>query len=65
MEFLKQFPIFQEMTDDEFERLTRIAMKRSYEPKAFVFMEGEEREAVFFIQSRLVKAYKIDEAGNG
>ncbi|MED4125911.1 hypothetical protein P4641_18380 [Halalkalibacterium halodurans] len=28
MEFLKQFPIFQEMTDDEFERLTRIAMKR-------------------------------------
>lgn len=27
-------------------------------------MEGEEREAVFFIKSGLVKAFKIDEDGN-
>ncbi|MDY7220746.1 hypothetical protein [Halalkalibacterium halodurans] len=47
MEFLKQFPIFQEMTDDEFERLTRIAMKRSYEPKAFVLMEGRNGRRSF------------------
>ncbi|EME75696.1 Crp/Fnr family transcriptional regulator [Bacillus sonorensis] len=64
MEFLKQFLIFSGLNEEEFKQIERIAMKRTYQPRMFVFMEGEEREAVFFIKSGLVKTYKIDEAGN-
>ncbi|QHZ49093.1 Crp/Fnr family transcriptional regulator [Bacillus sp. HSf4] len=64
MEFLKQFLIFSDLNDEEFKQIEQIASKRKYQPRMFVFMEGEEREAVFFIKSGLVKAYKIDEDGN-
>ncbi|MFT0800968.1 Crp/Fnr family transcriptional regulator [Bacillus swezeyi] len=64
MEFLKQFLIFSSLNDEEFKQIEEIAIKRRYQPRMFVFMEGEEREAVFFIKSGLVKAYKIDEDGN-
>ncbi|MEC1262629.1 hypothetical protein P9D34_19840 [Bacillus swezeyi] len=43
MTFLKQFMIFSELNDDEFKQ-------RVYQPRMFVFMEGEEREAAFFIK---------------
>ncbi|WP_257008058.1 Crp/Fnr family transcriptional regulator, partial [Bacillus licheniformis] len=64
MEFLKQFMIFSGLNDEEFKQIEQIAAKRTYQPRMFVFMEGEEREAVFFIKSGLVKAFKIDEDGN-
>ncbi|MCY9339142.1 Crp/Fnr family transcriptional regulator [Bacillus haynesii] len=64
MEFLKQFMIFSGLNDEEFKQIEQIAVKRTYQPRMFVFMEGEEREAVFFIKSGLVKAFKIDEDGN-
>ncbi|MDI3412009.1 cyclic nucleotide-binding domain-containing protein [Bacillus sonorensis] len=59
---MKQFLIFSGLNEEEFKQIERIAMKRTYQPRMFVFMEGEEREAVFFIKSGLVKTYKIDEA---
>ncbi|MDA7027938.1 Crp/Fnr family transcriptional regulator [Bacillus sp. CLL-7-23] len=64
VEFLRKFPIFSGLNDEEFEHIERISVKRSYQPRMFVFMEGDEREAVFFIKTGLVKAYKIDETGN-
>ncbi len=44
--------------------MKEIAIKRTYKKKHLVFIEGEKREAVYFIQSGIVKAYKIDEGGN-
>lgn len=64
MEFLKQFLIFSGLNGEEFSQIEQIAIKRKYQPRVFVFMEGEEREAVFFVKSGLVKTYKIDEEGN-
>lgn len=64
MKFLKQFLIFSGLNGEEFSQIEQIAIKRKYQPRVFVFMEGEEREAVFFVKSGLVKTYKIDEEGN-
>ncbi len=41
MEFLKQFMIFSGLNDEEFKQIEQIAVKRTYQPRMFVFMEGE------------------------
>ncbi|MDQ0229273.1 Crp/Fnr family transcriptional regulator [Metabacillus malikii] len=64
IETLRNIPIFSGLDNDELHYVQNIAIKRSYKKKAIVFLEGEEREAVFFIQSGILKAYKIDEDGN-
>ncbi|MFS0882961.1 Crp/Fnr family transcriptional regulator [Metabacillus niabensis] len=61
---LKTIPIFSELNHEELLRVQEIAIKRTYKKKQIVFIEGEKREAVYFIQSGIVKAYKIDEDGN-
>lgn len=61
---LKKIPIFSELSPEELQKITGIATKRYYKKRMYVFMEGDVREAVFFIQSGVVKAYKIDEEGN-
>jgi CRP/FNR family transcriptional regulator, cyclic AMP receptor protein len=61
---LKDIPIFSELSPEELDKVTDIANLRQYKKRMYVFMEGDKREAVYFIQSGVVKAYKIDEDGN-
>ncbi len=62
--FLRQFPLFRELDDQEFEKLSQITIAHSYQKKANVFMQGEPRQAVFFIRKGIIKVYKIDVNGN-
>lgn len=61
---LRLVPIFHDLTDDELTSIWGIAIQRSYRRRATVFIEGDDKEAVFFIVDGLVKAYKTDENGN-
>ncbi|MGD8190978.1 Crp/Fnr family transcriptional regulator [Brevibacillus ginsengisoli] len=61
---LRIIPIFRELDDQEFERLAAITSHHSFQRKANVFMQGENRHAVFFACKGIIKIYKTDVNGN-
>ncbi len=61
---LRNIPLFRELDEQEFEKIQNIAIHHTYQRKANVFMEGEKRTAVFFIQDGIIKIYKTDINGN-
>ncbi|WP_427051897.1 Crp/Fnr family transcriptional regulator [Paenibacillus sp. TC-CSREp1] len=63
-EFLQQFPIFQDLSLEELKQVEEIAISRNMNRKTVIFSEGSEKEAVFFIRTGIVKAYKTDENGH-
>lgn len=64
MEILKGLPLFTELNDEELARIESITNKRTYSKREYIFMEGEPREAVYFIQTGTVKIFKVDVNGN-
>jgi CRP/FNR family cyclic AMP-dependent transcriptional regulator len=63
-DMLRQVPLFRDLNQQELARVEEIAIDRVFRKKTTIFMEGCEKEAVFFIQDGLVKAYKTDEEGH-
>ncbi|PZD95742.1 Crp/Fnr family transcriptional regulator [Paenibacillus sambharensis] len=63
-EILQQVPMFRDLSEDELEQLSWYAISRTYKKKSVIFSEGTDKEAVFFIQSGLVKTFKTDENGH-
>jgi CRP/FNR family transcriptional regulator len=63
-EILKRVPLFSELTHEELTKLSQITSERTIGKKQFIFMEGEKREAVYFIRSGVVKVFRVDENGN-
>lgn len=63
-EFLRQVPLFHDLSQQEMDRVLEIANPRFMSKKAIIFHEGSEKEAVYFIQDGLVKTYKTDENGH-
>ena len=45
------------------QRVHALALERRYMRGDCVFMEGQEREAVYFIRQGLIKVFKVDEEG--
>ncbi|MEX1030386.1 MAG: Crp/Fnr family transcriptional regulator [Paenibacillaceae bacterium] len=64
MEMLRILPMFRDLTNDELEQIWGISIPRFYRKRTVVFTEGSDKEAVYFIQDGLVKAYKTDENGH-
>ncbi|HEX7063456.1 MAG TPA: Crp/Fnr family transcriptional regulator [Bacillales bacterium] len=64
MEILKELPLFSELNNEELRRLEAITSQHTYTKKEYIFMEGQPREAVYFIQSGTVKIFKVDLNGN-
>ncbi|WP_236561217.1 Crp/Fnr family transcriptional regulator [Pontibacillus sp. HMF3514] len=63
IQVLKQVPLFAELNEEDLIALQDITLKHTYHKKEYVFMEGEEREAVFFIHSGTIKTFKVDPEG--
>jgi CRP/FNR family transcriptional regulator len=63
-EVLQQMPLFHGLNEEELQRAANIAIPRLYRKKTVVFMEGGDKEAIYFIQDGLIKTYKTDENGN-
>lgn len=61
---LNRTSLFHGLDDEEIGEIEKITRRKQYSNRTFVFMEGDEREAVFFIQTGVVKTHKIDEDGN-
>ncbi|NIK12049.1 Crp/Fnr family transcriptional regulator [Alkalibacillus almallahensis] len=63
MGFFRQFPIFQDLADEELQEVNDIANQRDMKKGNVVFHQGEARDAVFFVISGLIKIYKVSESG--
>lgn len=64
VDILRELPLFSELNDEELKHLESITSKRTFPKRQYVFMEGEPREAVYFIEEGTVKIFKVDEEGN-
>jgi CRP/FNR family cyclic AMP-dependent transcriptional regulator len=56
--------LFADLNEHELEQIAEAALVRSYRSKSNVFMEGEVRQAVYFINKGVIKVYKVDHHGN-
>ncbi|MCL6517209.1 Crp/Fnr family transcriptional regulator [Alicyclobacillus sp.] len=63
LQILREIELFRDLTDEELQRVQALAIERRYERGDYVFMEGDEREAVYFIRRGLIKIFKVDEEG--
>jgi CRP/FNR family transcriptional regulator len=64
IEVLRLVPLFRDLTNEELEGIWDISIQRFQRKRTVIFMEGSDKEAVFFIQDGLVKTFKTDENGN-
>lgn len=60
----ERIPLFQDLSEQEWQKLEEIVIPRHAPKKTVIFTEGDEHEAVFFIRKGLVKTSKTDEKGN-
>jgi|HigsolmetaGSP12D_1036236.scaffolds.fasta_scaffold01329_2 CRP/FNR family transcriptional regulator len=63
-EVLRLVAIFRDLNAEEMDRVAGIAATRLARKKSVLFMEGDDKETVYFIQDGLVKTYKTDANGN-
>ncbi|MBX5436417.1 MAG: Crp/Fnr family transcriptional regulator [Alicyclobacillaceae bacterium] len=63
LETLREIELFRDLTDSELRQIHALAVERRYHRGEYVFMEGDDREAVFFIRRGLIKVLKVDEEG--
>jgi CRP/FNR family transcriptional regulator, cyclic AMP receptor protein len=61
---LSTLPMFQSLDQTEIEKLNRNSITQLYQRKSNIFMEGEDRKAVYFVHSGIVKIYSVDAHGN-
>jgi len=63
LETLREIFLFKQLTEQELERVHGLAIDHHYTRGDYVFMEGQEREAVYFLRHGLIKVFKVDEDG--
>lgn len=60
--FLRHFPFFEELTEEELRAISSMVITRTYEKGRNVFLEGEEGDELYIIKSGVINIYRIDEA---
>lgn len=63
MDWLKNISIFQALTEEQWIEVVKLVHMQQVERGQYVFFEGEDKTAVYFIRSGTVKVFKVDEEG--
>lgn len=63
MMFLSDVELFRDLPPEDLERIAGLAIERYYERGEYVFMEGQTRESIYFVERGLVKIFRVDEEG--
>lgn len=63
-EFLKTVALFRNVADRVIETTASVLKRRTYEPQTVVFQEGDRGEALYILESGLVKLSKVDLGGH-
>ena len=62
-ELLKNFPLFQDLSEHEIESIASLSQQRQYPKDKHIFMHGEPITSVYFISSGTIKIYRTDPNG--
>ncbi|GIP33349.1 Crp/Fnr family transcriptional regulator [Paenibacillus sp. J2TS4] len=60
--FLRDFPFFQDLEEEDLEKIAPLFIKRTYDKGVNVFLEEGEGDELYIIQSGVVKIYKVDDS---
>ncbi len=63
-EYLRSFPLFADLAEADLTKVGELVRQRKYREAMYVFAEGDPVEAVYFIQSGMVKASRMDDEGH-
>lgn len=62
-EYLKQIPLFSDLTPGELKKIADLAITKRYRKNMYVFMEGEPGTAFYFVRSGAIKLFQVLEDG--
>jgi CRP/FNR family transcriptional regulator, cyclic AMP receptor protein len=62
-DILRNIGLFRDLTEEELTRVQSITTRHHYDRGEYVFMEGQTREAVYFVERGLIKVFKVDSEG--
>jgi len=61
LQFLRNFPFFEHLEEADLEKIVPLFMTRTYEKGTTLFLENEDGEELFLIQSGAIHIYRNDE----
>ncbi|MHB8946687.1 MAG: Crp/Fnr family transcriptional regulator, partial [Bacillota bacterium] len=62
--YLPKFPLFSDLSEVDLAKVASLIRERKYRDGMYVFAEGDPVEAVYFVKSGLVKAFRTDAEGH-
>lgn len=60
-DILRQFPIFQALSEERLEQVTEYALSRKYQKGQLIFMEGDPRHRLYFLTQGYVRLVSMDD----
>ena len=63
LSIFKEIGLFQDLTQEELGRVRELATEHHFTRGSYIFMEGQAREAVYFVRRGLIKVFKVDDEG--
>jgi CRP/FNR family transcriptional regulator len=62
-EKIKAIPLFEGLQAEQYKNITRILLRRAYRRGEIIFMEGDEGNGFYIVETGQVKIYKISSEG--
>ncbi|GEA16700.1 MAG: family transcriptional regulator, cyclic receptor protein [Moorella sp. (in: firmicutes)] len=62
-EFLRQVPVFADLSPEELQHIASLALLRRYRKNMYIFMEGEPGDAIYFVKKGAIKLFQVLEDG--
>ncbi|CEP69540.1 Transcription regulator HTH, Crp [Moorella glycerini] len=62
-EFLRQVPVFADLSPEELQHIVSLALLRRYRKNMYIFMEGEPGDAIYFVKKGAIKLFQVLEDG--
>jgi CRP/FNR family transcriptional regulator, cyclic AMP receptor protein len=63
LDVLRSVAFFHDLPEADLQGISQKLVERNFQRGEFVFMEGQDREYVYFVLRGLIKVYKVDEEG--
>ncbi|MGI6285450.1 Crp/Fnr family transcriptional regulator [Neomoorella humiferrea] len=62
-EFLRQVPVFADLSPEELQHIASLALVRRYRKNMYIFMQGEPGDAIYFVKKGAIKLFQVLEDG--
>lgn len=62
-EFLRQVPVFADLSSEELQYIASLALVRRYRKNMYIFMQGEPGDAIYFVKKGAIKLFQVLEDG--